>query len=372
MLLTMNSRIFAFVIAPLGIWLQHIYLCIQQSRIEMNGRIKLSLLVGVGAIAIHAFFFKSPGQSMQQIKPIDRVHEGDLTATTFLNKYVKTGTPVIIIQDGVDAYAGRRVDALLENCSEFSVPGISEAALYFFDHLTSWQHRLLAFFTKVMIGIDLQEWQNAMRSVSIADIHKVAKNETSLKKNMSKLVQLLPSAVQQILDLFANPMYLGDAQLSYSDALDKCKVGLEITQQEQDVRSMAIQMNDPQQDEKIYFFWGGIDSSYYPLHQDIVEGDVFMEVVSGCKEVVIVHPDESHKLTKSQIPGARVYINDLFESSRGTIDGHLEEAWKGTVSAGETLYMAYPSVHEVRNKCPTTVSLVRRPWLGKTFREIKD
>lgn len=298
---------------------------------------------------------------------IDRVNERDLDNQSFIDDYVKAGRPLIIIREKND---GRLPDEnvvplFLRRCKKVSVPGIPMSVQNVLDSITPEQLSYAGVLMKLLIGVDLKKWIDDREFVSITDIHNIARSPVSLKSPMPKLTSLLmPSLLLRMLELFLRPLYMGDVVLSNEYLENTCGIKFPLTRQEKYVRTLVNY--DPSQQYN-YMFWGGIDSSFYPIHRDNNDRDVFVDVVSGCKEFVLIHPDERGKLTKVPIPGANIWKNDFFSSSNNV---GLERVWKGVINAGETMYMPGDTLHEARNNCPTTVSASRRPWQGSLFRKI--
>lgn len=153
----------------------------------------------------------------------------------------------------------------------------------------------------------------------------------------------LLSYVTRLLELFLRPLYLGDVVLQYEEAKQYCGIASYFTRQEEYAHDMLLRSKATIPPRMIWLFWGGIDSAYYQLHRDNnnSHGDIVLDVISGCKEFVIVHPSEREKLSKIPLPGSAIWEEDFFMLSDVTAEERLgiEKAWKGTISAGETLYM---------------------------------
>jgi len=118
-------------------------------------------------------------------------------------------------------------------------------------------------------------------------------------------------------------------------------------------------------------FWGGPGSYSYPLHSDVADGDVFFEVHSGCKAVVLLPMEARHRLTRINVPGFEflktvAFVEDLHRNPPP--DGVT--GWRGVVRPNELLYMPGELLHDVRNTCKKTVSICRRPWRASLARSI--
>lgn len=310
------------------------------------------------------YFQSSIGSPLPRI---DRVHERDLDNQSFISDYVKAGKPLIIVREKNDERLRDEnvVPLLLQNCKDTEVPGIPVSVQNVLDTITPEQLGYVNILMRTFIGLDLKKWIDDRELVKFVDINKVARSEVSLKKPMPMLASILmPSFILRLLELFLRPLYMGDVVFTNNYLETSCRISLPLTKQE--IYGRSLVRYDYLQDQS-FLFWGGIDSSFYPVHRDNNDNDVFVDVVSGCKEFVIIHPDERGKLTKLPLPGANIWGNDFFSSLNNV---GLERAWKGVINVGETMYMPGDSLHEARNNCPTTVSMSRRPWRGSLFRKI--
>ena len=115
------------------------------------------------------------------------------------------------------------------------------------------------------------------------------------------------------------------------------------------------------------FFLGGAGTSSYPLHRDMNDADAVFTVFEGCKEFVMMKASSRGVLSRLDLPGFNIWNEDLYSS--GLPDGGA--GWRGTVKQGESLFMPGDVLHEVRNACPSTVAMCRRPWRTTAVRDIK-
>lgn len=118
-------------------------------------------------------------------------------------------------------------------------------------------------------------------------------------------------------------------------------------------------------------FYGGPKSYSYPLHRDLVDGDILCVMHSGCKDVVLLPSRARRRLTRLSGPGFEVlsqytWAYDLFT------DAPIPEleGYQGTVRDGELLYMPGDMLHHLRNSCRHTVTICRRPWRASVARNI--
>ena len=162
-------------------------------------------------------------------------------------------------------------------------------------------------------------------------------------------------------------------------------------------------------------FLGGVGTTSYPLHRDTCDADAFFAVIDGCKEFAIVDPKVRHLLERIDVPNINMWGDDLLaehwrRSSHSKYDerehagrpspsdadtsnadgadgpsglsGRSEgfppstfppsSAWRGMVSAGETLFLPGHLLHQVVNRCDNTLALCRRPWRATQVRDIAD
>lgn len=97
-------------------------------------------------------------------------------------------------------------------------------------------------------------------------------------------------------------------------------------------------------------------------------GYVFIDIFEGCKDFVIVHPDERHLLNATPLAGAQIWQDDFFSHGR---PASMKRIWRGMVHPpGETLYFPGDALHEARNQCPNTLSACTRPWHGAEMRKL--
>lgn len=126
-----------------------------------------------------------------QVKDIDRIHEQDLEVTTYVNKYVKTGTPVIIIRAEESKNQDEQIlSSLLNNCKHLSVPGVPLLVQNILDTLTDTQVRIATILLKLALGLDFGKWKEDRRviTITIDQIRQVANSETSQKLPMPTLI----------------------------------------------------------------------------------------------------------------------------------------------------------------------------------------
>jgi hypothetical protein len=120
--------------------------------------------------------------TLQQIKPIERIHENELDPAAFLAKYVATETPVIIVRDDT-RYKGAADGFMLSfinNCSDLSVPGIPYAAMKAITSLSPWQHRLASFILNLLVGIDLKTFMKNRKNISVADKYTPSRQKSDI------------------------------------------------------------------------------------------------------------------------------------------------------------------------------------------------
>jgi len=178
------------------------------------------------------------------------------------------------------------------------------------------------------------------------------------------------------------------------------------------------------------WFWGGAGSSSYPLHRDLCDADAFFTVLSGCKEFVVLGPEQRTVLHRVDVaPDLAIFSDDVWDNQFAFGIGGLllhrawvhfnrvfptlsssmlerilpsnflsvgrslgskfnrapaaagggrvplgvdrKRAWRGALLPGETLFMPGEMIHSVRNPCPSSVSICRRLWRSSGVRDIE-
>ena len=129
-------------------------------------------------------------------------------------------------------------------------------------------------------------------------------------------------------------------------------------------------------------FLGGVGTTSYPLHRDTCDADAFFAVIDGCKEFAIVDPKVRHLLERIDVPNINMWGDDLLAADAGRRVGRRSgfppgsfppsSAWRGMVSAGETLFLPGHLLHQVVNRCDNTLALCRRPWRASQVRDIAN
>ena len=113
-----------------------------------------------------------------------------------------------------------------------------------------------------------------------------------------------------------------------------------------------------------HFFWGANGAIAYPLHRDSFDSDNFMQVLSGCKEVVILWEDAAMiggDVLGSRIPGTNAFSFNPFDAP-SELTGAPRNGWHGEYRTGDLIFLPGNSLHHVRNKCANTVAINVRPW----------
>merc|ERR1719343_872231 len=95
---------------------------------------------------------------------------------------------------------------------------------------------------------------------------------------------------------------------------------------------------------KMNFFWGSIGATAYPMHRDIRDGDNFMQILSGCKEAVVIHEEEEQLHTGevfgSEITGTTAYYFNPFNAKASKVgEGpKVRKGWYGRFYSGELIF----------------------------------
>ena len=122
--------------------------------------------------------------------------------------------------------------------------------------------------------------------------------------------------------------------------------------------------HSPETPTESHFFWGASGAIAYPLHRDISDADNFMQVLSGCKEVVVLWEDAAMiggDVLGSRIPGTNAFSFNPFDAP-SELTGAPRNDWHGEYRTGDLLFLPGNSLHHVRNRCANTVAINVRPW----------
>ena len=93
------------------------------------------------------------------------------------------------------------------------------------------------------------------------------------------------------------------------------------------------------------------------LHRDIIDSDNFIQVLSGCKEVVVLWEDAAMiggDVLGSRIPGTNAFSFNPFDAP-SELTGAPRNGWHGEYRTGDLIFLPGNSLHHVRNKCANTV-----------------
>ena len=116
-------------------------------------------------------------------------------------------------------------------------------------------------------------------------------------------------------------------------------------------------------------FWGAEGATAYPMHRDIIDADNVMQVLSGCKEAVVLWESEAMvtgAILSSQLPGTTAYAFNPFNAPAADA---ATVGWHGVYGAGDVLLLPGNSLHHVRNRCSHSVAVNVRPWRHSASRE---
>lgn len=343
----------------------------------------IAIIVAI-AVAIYPNIFpKSIPDRYDELLPlhqIDRILESQLNNTTFYS-YIEHGIPLIIVRDVTgkgDKWKNLPMK-LVSNCGNMTLSAIPKALRVVLKSLNPWQFYLYAMVIKLAINVDLSQWIDEREEVTLEEAKfaaaysgveeevKVEKRATSTDNDRAG--EILPKSISRMLTILTLPMYM--AYDWSRNTARNCGIPFQRTSAETGVLKelearghlTILRFANPM----ISIFWGGTGTTVYPLHLDFNDNDVMIDVYEGCKELVIVHPDERHYLTKLSYPrGAMIWLDDFFDHGR---PASMEKIWRGVVHSGETIFFPSDSIHEARNQCPNTLSICTRPWVGEDVRK---
>jgi len=367
-------------------------------------------LVGFRESAIRSILY--PDTSfIKSLKPIRRVHWTELDLGQFRSKHVLQSVPLIIELQTTDMPLWDR-ESFLQYCSHRKVSLISRAtaqALHQGARIASEdsQHRihdlgkLLDLSLRIFTRGGVENLTKARSMIPLAEVAQQidradaagVEGEWSLLSStpshriwtMALLARWSPIAamIDAFLRVVLGPTYLHDQavdqvcpELERNGGSFAAAYARQASFVDPGWLAEMLQVNSSEvvvdkRNEPLQFFWGAKGSVAYPLHWDVVDGDNFMQMLQGCKEVVILQEDEgmtSGDVLASNIPGTTSFAFDPFDASADTSGGPLV-GWYGEIKAGDLLFMPGNSLHHIRNKCKDTVSIGTRPWLHSAVKE---
>ena len=122
-------------------------------------------------------------------------------------------------------------------------------------------------------------------------------------------------------------------------------------------------------------FWGGVNTTAYPMHFDMDDGDVVMHVLRGCKELVVFlrdhdGPADSY-LQRSILKN--IFNLDAFSHLVSKEDGDPSSVligWHGYLRAGDVMFLPGDSIHQIRNVRENTFAISQRVWSSTIVRNM--
>uniref|UniRef100_A0A7S4VI10 JmjC domain-containing protein n=1 Tax=Alexandrium monilatum TaxID=311494 RepID=A0A7S4VI10_9DINO len=345
-----------------------------------------------------------PSSAAAALQEIPRIHASELTEEDFYRRFVLEGVPVLIqlpLEGGGDASLHTLVDDLLASpCAERRLELMSKQQadlVHDLEALEGWTRRAVEVGLQLFAGVDLAGWVR-QRRISLQELHSgvaaagsrrdpvavrfvslvsllsgglLSKGYVAVAKLVSQPVYLADQPVDEICEEVLGPFVNSAAFTGYElHALEE----LERFRERGGRRNLSeVQplVGGLELSPEVRLFWGGSGSYSYPLHRDVSDADVVCVVYSGCKDLVILRPSARRHLDRLAVPG--------FEALRQftwTHDAYVDppvpdvEGWSGTVRAGELLFMPGEMFHHIKNRCPQSVSLCRRPWRSSEMRDI--
>ncbi len=370
------------------------------------------------AVIVAVAFISSPSSDVRQyesFKEIPRIKESELSEESFYKDYVSRGVPLIIVHDDPTHilhpdknFSQTLKDDLISKCGHKKVDLISATVKTFVQDLNGPFKVVLDVCLRLLLSVDLETWMSERMSRRLADLSVIGKNSDEPLPLSSLVTMFFPRALERILTLGSRGPYLADVKpelvcrevlskprpdgsyprirtfhvsdLNYAsmsepqyDFMAATKFERFVADLVKDSKSSPQKLGDwPTFSELVYddadkFFWGGVGTASYPIHRDVNDADAVFTVFGGCKDFIMVHQDERNLLTRLDIPGFNIWYEDLYELG---MPAGAKRAYRGTVGAGETIFMPGEMLHEVRNSCPDTIATCRRPWRASAIRNI--
>lgn len=313
------------------------------------------------------------------------------------------GVPALIkLPPGSEGSAslGTLVDELLRSpCADRQLRLLSvqqQGIVTELGELAGWKRGAVDLGLRIFAGVDLDGWVR-QRLISLRQLRAGPAAQSFRRHRLAvRLVEFLSRVSGGYLDkgyvavakLVSQPVYLADKEAAEvcDKVLEPLDGGLATTAYEHYAlrrverlqrRGLRRNMSEMEaigvsihQTPELRLFWGGPGSYSYPLHRDVSDGDVICTMYSGCKDLVILKPSARHFLDRIQVPGFQymrqfTWSHDFFtDPPRAGVEG-----WSGTVRTGELLYLPGEMLHHIRNRCPQSASLCRRPWRASEVRD---
>ena len=346
-------------------------------------------MLPVAVAVAWAAWWHRRGHDSRPLAELPRHNASNLSVDSFMAQYVLTGTPVII-QYGPDQPLPPLQSYLESTCATrpYLMLSSEQKSLIASAKAAANTSRLAAFLLHqvlpLLINTTIERWEAERLAVRLVDVDRASTLPPAQPVAIAMLEQVarsLPQARHLLVALRAltSPLYLADFSLEvicpeyYTDwgggTTEYERAVLQKLQLRPPHRSLAT-FGFPQSNQAKLFF-GGVGSESYPLHTDVVDADVWFSVHSGCKAFVVVPPRHRHLMTRMALPGFHAltdmtWVHDLFETPPPAgVTG-----WRGEVRANEVMYLPGEMLHHVRNLCPRTLAVARRPWRASTTRPV--
>lgn len=346
----------------------------------------MRLLLPAAAMALSLYLSLDPRSADdRQFVNIPRISENMLSAGEFERYYLTAGVPVIIVPESVNRNHatnndnGTVVARLLRHCGDRHIQPNSRTTETVLNSMDPEMRYILEAAVGWQTGRPFQRWLESRRKTTVRQMYEIAKEEpptVPLSVRMARRIPLIGQFVP-FLEVALRPPYVSDvlaSQMNCSEVL----IASGATSYERFITEKLGEREPPPWNgmlsELVFenatkFSWGGRGTASYPLHRDLCDADAFFTTLHGCKEFIIVRPEQHRHFARVAVSGIAVWADALFDVGRPT---HVERdaAWQGTVHAGETLFMPGEALHFVRNSCANTLAACRRPWRASAVRNI--
>eukprot|EP00929_Paragymnodinium_shiwhaense_P063265 TRINITY_DN31618_c0_g1_i1.p1 TRINITY_DN31618_c0_g1~~TRINITY_DN31618_c0_g1_i1.p1 ORF type:complete len:416 (+),score=28.85 TRINITY_DN31618_c0_g1_i1:213-1460(+) len=336
-----------------------------------------------------------------KLEKIRRVNASELTPEAFFEEHVLKGVPVFIrLEEGSTGVWP--VDSLLpqmlqSTCSKNWQTAISDIQSTYVDELLSpgldWKTRLLAdLIIWLFSGTTVSGWAEK-RNITLQSFSEgVASARLAATPLGIRILEALTrvhdsqvlKGIEALAKLVASPVYLADKgpEEVCGDVLgqlnDTIKTSYERYAEERlkqpygdwyDLTQLEFAGIVSRPDLRVFF--GGPGSYSYPLHRDLIDGDVVCTQYSGCKDVVILRSESRKFMPRLSAPGLEG-LSQMTWAHDPYSDAPLPgvRGWSGTMEPGDLMYMPAESIHHIRNSCSQSLTLCRRPWRASFARDI--
>lgn len=381
----------------------------------------LAVITIILALVLGAPFLRGSGWEdrgfVESLQLFERIHINNLNETVFRRDYVMRFRPLLIDLDTPDVGSVNEDFRLFEEeetmrlCGNQRVKLLSTSSEKVLRHLA--QSTAFRVLFRLIFGEYVETWFDRHGTYKLEDIVKeIQKQQDSAQRSglplhilfLARLSATLASHLLPLAVVFYSSLYVADAPIEsfcpsllqsptagVARALQKQASLIDATwlrdwlqaadPENEGVRGASLESVLPTEGDRApSLFWGGPGSIYYPLHRDYGDGDIFMSMLSGCKEGAVLmdnlhasHAGDQHAdsyVEQFRMPSSTAYGIDVFNHPAppaGSVVGYT-----GILRPGQVLYMPAEKRHMFKNRCRSSVSVSQRVWKTTLINDFSD